>query len=400
MVPPGADVVLVRHGDIGVKSGRVQSWMEERLKENVAAMLEARSIDAQVDREWGRLYVRTDEPGAAAAAIADVFGVVSASPARTVESELDTIADALAETAEAAYAEGTFAVDARRTGEHAFTSQEVGEVGGEAIWRAVADDFEPAVDLDDPDVRFEVEVREDRAFVFLDRVDGPGGLPLGSQDTLVALISGGIDSPVAAYLAMKRGAPIVPVYFDLGDYGGIDHQARAFDTIETLARYAPHLDWRVRMVPIGPYLERLEERVGDTRMLSVRRFMYMIGERIASVTGAKGIVTGEALGQKSSQTVANMAVTDRAAALPVHRPLFSCDKQEIIARAREIGTYETSTIDTGCDRIAPDQPATGARLETVLGAEPDAMADWAAEAAENAETIRLSGAAARQVEGD
>jgi thiamine biosynthesis protein ThiI len=389
MEPPGADVVLVRHGDIGVKSSRVQNWMERRLRENVAAMLEARSIGGSVERDWGRLFVRTSDPSAAANAVGDVFGVVSASPAVTVPPDLDAIAESLAATARRHYEAGTFAVDARRTGEHAFTSQEVGQVGGDAVWTAVEDEFEPAVDLDDPDVRFGVEVREERAFVFVARVEGPGGLPVGTQDPLVALISGGIDSPVAAWLAMKRGAPIVPLYLDLGDYGGADHRARALETIETLSRYAPQENWNVRVGEAGPSLDRLAERIGDTRMLSVRRFMYLVAERVAEATGAEGIVTGEAIGQKSSQTVANLAVTDRVTRLPVHRPLLSMDKQEIIARAREIGTYETATIDAGCNRIAPSQPATRASIETVTGAEPDAMTDWAAEVAAGVESVPL-----------
>lgn len=389
MEPPGADVVLVRHGDIGVKSSRVQNWMERRLKENVVAMLEDRDVEGSVERDWGRLFVRTPEPRAAANAVGDVFGVVSASPALRVRPELGAIADALAETADRHYTGGTFAVDARRTGEHDFSSQDVGETGGEAVWTAVADDFEPEVDLDDPDLRFEVEVREDQAFVFIGRVEGPGGLPVGTQDPVVALVSGGIDSPVAAWMAMKRGSPIVPLYFDLGTYGGADHRARAFETIRTLSTDAPQEEWTVRVAEIGPYLERLEERVGDTRMLSVRRFMYLIAEHVAAETGAKGIVTGEAVGQKSSQTVANLAVTDRVTDLPVHRPLLAMDKQEIIAKAREIGTYETATIDAGCSRVAPTQPATRATIETVTGAEPDAMADWAATVAEAVEDVPL-----------
>lgn len=390
MEPPGADAVIVRHGDIGVKSGRVQSRMERLLQSNLEAMLDARGVRGEVEREWGRLFVRTDDPEAAAKAAAATFGVVSASPARSVPPDLDAISEVLVEAATERYRGGTFAVDARRTGDHDFTSQEVGQVGGEAIWNAVAEEFDPEVDLDDPDIRFQVEVRDTEAFVFLDSIDGPGGLPVGSQEPLVALISGGIDSPVAAWLAMKRGSPVIPLYLDLGDYGGVDHRARAFETVRTLSRYAPHLDWEISVVDIGEYLARLEDRVGDTRMLSVRRLMYRIAEHVADAAGAAGIVTGEAMGQKSSQTVANLQVTDQVTTLPIHRPLLTCDKQEVIELARRIGTYEDSTIDTGCNRIAPDQPATGARLHTVTGAEPDALFDWAEAAAADVEHIPIS----------
>ena len=367
---PGADVVLVRHGDIGVKSSQVQSWMEDGLARNVEAMLAARSVVGTVRARRGRLFVQSSTPVAAARATADVFGVVSASPARTVPADLEAIADALAEIARETYDEGTFAVDARRAGQHEFTSQDVGEVGGRAVWEAVEDRFEPAVDLEDPDHRFSVEVREDDAYVFREQIEGPGGLPVGTQAPLVALVSGGIDSPVAAWLAMKRGSPIVPVYFDLGMFGGIDHRTRGIDTIRTVAGYAPGQDWAVRVVPIGEALQELYQETAGTRMLSVRRLMLEIGGAIAERTDAAGIVTGEAIGQKSSQTARNLQVTDRIIDWPVHRPLLTCDKQEIIDLARRIGTYETATIDTGCDQIAPDQPETAAPIERVEAAEP------------------------------
>lgn len=380
---PGADRVLVRHGDIGIKTRRVQSWMEETLAANLSAMLSHRSIPGEVVQSWGRLFVDTPEPRAAASAAADVFGVVSASPVRTVDPTLDAISEALAAVANRTYDGGTFAVEARRAGDHPFTSQDVGRVGGDAIWHAVEGAFEPAVDLDDPDHRFEVEVRDERAYVFRERIEGPGGLPVGTQDPLVALVSGGIDSPVAAWLAMKRGAPIVPVYLDLGPYGGADHRARARETVERLAGYAPEQDWALRIAPVGDALRTLDERVGDTRMLSVRRLMLQVAGAIAAETGARGIVTGESIGQKSSQTVTNLQVTDAATDWPVHRPLLALDKQEIIARAREIGTYDTATIAAGCNRIAPAQPETGAPIDRVKGAEPDELTDWAREAAAN-----------------
>ncbi|MDZ7850555.1 MAG: tRNA uracil 4-sulfurtransferase ThiI [Halodesulfurarchaeum sp.] len=384
---PGADVVVVRHGDIGVKSSRVQSWMEGTLAANLEAMLSAREIDGRVEQERGRLFVRTRAPEKAALAAADVFGVVSASPTRSVDPSMESISEGLAAVARQTYDGGSFAVDARRAGDHEFTSQDVGREGGAAIWTAVEDEFEPEVDLDDPDHRFEVEVREKEAFVSRERLEGPGGLPVGTQEPLLALISGGIDSPVAAWLAMKRGAPIVPLYLDLGEYGGADHRSRAIETVRQLAAYAPDQEWTVRVASIGSALEALDSRVEGTRMLSVRRLMLQVAESVAENAGAQGIVTGESMGQKSSQTATNLAVTDRVTALPVHRPLLSFDKQEIIARAREIGTYDTATIDAGCNRIAPDNPETAAPLERVEAAEPDSLEDWAIEAAAEVELI-------------
>ncbi|WP_232701876.1 tRNA sulfurtransferase [Halobacterium wangiae] len=385
MLPPGADSVVVRHGDVGVKSSQVQANMETTLRENLVAMLGARGVPGTVEREWGRLLVRTSDPTAAADAAADTFGVVSASPAVSVAPEMEAITDALADAAREHYDGGAFAVDARRAGEHDFDSHDVNREGGDAVWQAVEGEFDPEVDLDDPDLTFSVEVRQEEAFVFLETRDGPGGMPLGTQKPLVALVSGGIDSPVAAWEAMKRGSPVVPLYLDLGRFGGPDHRARAEETARRLAEFAPGEDYRLRVAPAGDAVQRLTERTGRTRMLSYRRFMYRVAEHVAEDVGAVGIVTGEAMGQKSSQTAANFAVVDGATALPIHRPLFSLDKQEIIARAREIGTYRDSTLDVGCNRLAPSQPLTAAPAESVRKDEPDDLFEWAREVADAVE---------------
>ncbi|ADJ14968.1 tRNA sulfurtransferase [Halalkalicoccus jeotgali] len=371
MIPPGADTVLVRYGDIGVKSTKVQRDMEDSLETNLRAMLDSRAVPSEIDWRWSRPRIRTAEVDAAAAVACDTFGIVSASPAVSVEPTMAAICRALSETAGALGVEGPFAVSARRAGEreaHPFTSEDIEREGGQAIWDALSD---PAVDLDDPSRTFYVECRSDEAFVFVEKRTGPGGLPLGSQRPLVALLSGGIDSPVAAWELMKRGAPVIPLYFDFEAYGGVDHVARAVESARTLAGYAPNHTRDLRIAPAGAAAARFVEGIGPTRMLSLRRFMLRVGERLARETGAVGIVTGEAIGQKSSQTSANLAVTDAVAELPVHRPLLTRDKQEIIARAREIGTYEDSTVEAGCNRIAPEYPETNASLEAVEAAEPD-----------------------------
>ncbi len=389
MHPSGADTVLVRHGDVGVKSGKVQTEMERRLRDNIAAILADRDIDAEVERRWSRLLVHANEGNVeeATRAAADTFGVQSASPVTVVSPERPVIEETLADAAREHYHEGTFAVRARRSSkDHPFTSAELEREGGTAVWNAVEN---PEVDLDDPDITFSVEVRDDDAFVFLEKRDGPGGLPLGTQTKLVSLVSGGIDSPVATWEVMKRGSPVIPVYLDLGDYGGIDHQARAIETVRKLAKYAPDRDMRVRKVPAGEAMNLLGEEVGPARMLVFRRFMYRVAEHVAREESAHGIVTGEAIGQKSSQTARNLGVVSTATSMPIHRPLLTMDKSDIVARARRIDTYTESTIPAGCNRLAPDYPETNATHEIARNAEPDGLFELAKEAAENVELVEL-----------
>ena len=394
MHPPGADTVLVRHGDLNTKSNTVKRYMVDILAENLEATLADRSVSGDVEGNWNRPLIHTTESAVedAAQAASDVFGVVSTSPALVVEPELEAICDALAETARERYDSdvGTFAVDASRADKRLpFTSEDLARRGGTAIWDAVEGRFDPEVDLDDPDITFGVEVREDAAYLFLERFPGPGGLPLRSQAPLVALVSGGIDSPVAAYEIMRRGSPVIPVYVSLGDYGGPDHEARAIETVRSLSRYAPNVDLSVYRVPGGETVSLLAETMEEGRMLSLRRFFYRIAEHVAHEHDASGIVTGEAIGQKSSQTAQNVGVTSRATQLPIHRPLLTWDKQDIVATAREIGTYRDSTINAGCNRVAPDRAETNALLERLLEVEPDDLFERAEAAAANAERILL-----------
>jgi thiamine biosynthesis protein ThiI len=393
MLPPDASVVIVRHGEVGVKSDQVRRRMVSRMAGNLQSLLADRGIDGDVSHERNRLFIDTAEPDAATKAATDCFGVVSASPALIVDPTMDAIRDGLARTAGTAYEGGTFAVRARRGGgadTHDFESPDVEREGGAAIWEVIeAEGGDPEVDLDDPDFEVFVECRPERAYVFLEKRDGPGGLPLGTQAPMVALVSGGIDSPVAAWDVMTRGSPIVPVYVDLGDLGGPDHRARAISTVESLTRYAPNFDLDVRVVPAGEVVSDLEESMGRMRMLALRRFMVAVGGAIATAEGGKGIVTGEAIGQKSSQTASNLAVTDDAVDLPVHRPNLTRDKTVIVEQARDIGTFEESTIPAGCNRVAPSLPATRADLADVRTAEPDDLLDRARAVAADAEIVRL-----------
>ena len=391
MHPPGSDVVVVRQGEVGTKSQHVSTKMERQLRENLAAMFDTRGVDATIEQRRFRLLLHTDDTEGACDAATDTFGVVSASPATRTEATIDSIREALAETARECYDGGAFAVSARRAGEasaHPFSSTDIEREGGSAVWDAAASvGVDPEVDLDNPDLEFFVDCREDEALVFLEKRPGPGGLPLGTQDPVVALMSGGIDSPVAAWELMKRGAPVIPLYVGLGDYGGVDHQARALSTTERLAEYAPDRDMRLRFAPAGHVIADIADTVEVGRMVVARRFMFQVAAAFAAEHGAVGIVTGESVGQKSSQTTANLCVSSAAVDLPVHRPLLTVDKTDITQLAADIGTFRESTIPAGCERLAPNYPETRARLGDIEDREPDGLHERARAVAERAEVV-------------
>ncbi|MFB6353869.1 MAG: tRNA sulfurtransferase [Halobacteriales archaeon] len=344
------DHVLVRYSEIGTKSRRVAGRMRDRLRDRVAERLAHEGHgDAAVDTIPGRVLVGTGAAREVAPALAELPGVASASPARRVPAGFDAIAAATDDLD----VDSPFAVRANTAGDQPFTSEELERRLGAHIQALTGAD----VDLEAPATTVEVDVRQAGAFVFTERYAGPGGYPVGSQDPLVALISGGIDSPVAAYEAMTRGADIVPVYFYNKPLAAGDHVARFESALSKLVRMHPAKTWRYRLVDLEPVNEALMA-VDSGRMVLHRRVLFRVAEHVARETDCVGLVTGESLGQKSSQTAANLAVTSAATELPVHRPLISATKDDIVRRARELGTFEDAVVDSACRTIAPDHPAT------------------------------------------
>jgi thiamine biosynthesis protein ThiI len=384
------NAVLLGHGDFGAKSSAVRARMAERVAADVDAALAADGITADVERPWSRIVVRTDRPAAAARIAATIPGVGFARPAVATDPRLAAIsdaADALAAAGAHTPAE-TYAVDSDRIGPddaHEFSNDDLKREVGRVVGAATGAD----VDLDDPDRTYRIEAREGEAFVSVRRIEGPGGLPVGSQGRVAVLVSGGIDSPVATWRLLRRGCAPVPVYVDLGDYGGADHRARALEAVATLVPRAPRADLRPRVVEGGPLIERVVAATHDTRMVSLRRVLLAAADGVADRADAHSLATGEAVGQKSSQTGANLAVTDAAASRPVHRPLFAADKADIVSEARELGTYDGSTVPVGCERLAPAHPETNATLDGVVDAEPEGLLDAARAAGRDAEIVSV-----------
>ncbi|MDD1668441.1 MAG: tRNA 4-thiouridine(8) synthase ThiI, partial [Methanomicrobiales archaeon] len=264
----------------------------------------------------------------------------------------------------------TFGIRVRRVGTHPFTSQEKAVELGNLV-RTEFPHLE--VDLKHPDLELKVEIREGDCYLFTEVIPGAGGLPLGVEGSLVALVSGGIDSPVAAWMMMKRGCRILPVYVALESFLEDDARERAGRVVEVLRMYQP--DIRLQVIP-DSYLScakrgLIRKDLEKYTCIICKRRMYRIAEAVARKEGAKGIVTGESLGQVASQTLDNLLVLNDAAGLPVYRPLIGLDKEEITRMAREIGTFGSSTTQVkGCQAV-PKKPSTSAVLEKVREIEGD-----------------------------
>lgn len=323
-------------------------------------------------REWGRIFIETVYSRSAAEAAADVFGVVSTSPAATAESSLEKAASACAGLARGFIGEGeSFAIRARRSGNHPFSSADIGKTCGDAVWSSLEEDgIHPRVNLSSPDKEIHVEMRQNLAYIYLETFKGVGGLPLGTQGSMVVLISGGLDSPVAAWLMMKRGVKIIPVYCNNTPYAQSAARERAFDCIRQLQKWAPGYQFRTYELPHGPNLQSFIEICNrKNTCLLCKRMMYREAYEVMKKENASGIITGSSLGQVASQTAANMYAEIYQLAIPIYHPLIAFDKTEIMDIARKIGTYEISNRPAGICAAVPERPEIGANYDLIVAEE-------------------------------
>jgi thiamine biosynthesis protein ThiI len=367
--------VLVRYGELSLKSEPTRSFMEKVLIRNIKWMLNRKKVPYDsISRERGRIFLSSDSPRIVCQALSSVFGIVSTSPVLVTSSEMNEIIRLAERVADVLIKPNdSFAIRARRAGTHSFTSIDVEKRVGEVVL-ARTRNLNTKVNLTQPDKCIFIEVREKKTYIYHEIFPGPGGLPYSSEGKMVALFSGGIDSPVAMWLMMKRGCKVVPIYFDNTPYTDESNYNRAMSVIKILREYATQDKFYIYVVPHGKTLEKaITQAPRRLTCLLCKRAFYRVATIIAEKENAKGIITGESLGQVASQTLDNLMVLNEATYLPVFRPLIGLDKLEIEGIAKKIGTYEASCIKTASCSAAPDKPRTKAKLEEVKKAEEELM---------------------------
>jgi thiamine biosynthesis protein ThiI len=359
-------VVLCRYGELFLKSGNRRAF-ERVLADNARAAL-ADLPRARVEQTHGRLLVRlpADDAGEAADRLARVFGLVSLSVARQVEAkpDLEAITALAVDEARAAVARdrpATFKIEARRSDKRfARSSLEIDRHVGAAVQAATG----LPVDVHAPALRLGIEVGTDVAHVFAGKKDAPGGLPVGASGRALLLLSGGIDSPVAGWLAAKRGLALDAVYFHSPPYVGEKSRDKVLALGRQLARWQAL--GSVTVVPFTAAQKRLRDAgPAELAVVLYRRMMMRIADAVADKLEAQALVTGENLGQVASQTIENLTAIEAAARRVVLRPLVTYDKVETTALARRIGTYDTSILpyEDCCSLFVPAHPATRARAQ-------------------------------------
>lgn len=380
-------LLLLRFGEIALK-GRNRPFFEDLLLSRVRAALKGMD-HSRLRRAQGRILVSFPAAGdgeiseerlrEACRRVSRVFGVVSASPVWSVRPELETIKDTSLQALRSALNEFQasagkgvgrvvrFRVASRRADKgFPITSPELNRLLGDHL-----SSHEPdlVVDLEDPDITVGVEVR-DRAYILTETFPGPGGLPLGSSGRAVLLLSGGIDSPVAGWLSMKRGLEIEAVHFDSFPFTSERSRGKVVKLAGVLAGWAGSL--RLHVVHFTEIQKSIQALCPPRYLtLIMRRMMMRLAEAIADRAGALALVTGESLGQVASQTLESLGATNSVVRMPVLRPLVTWDKEEITAQARNIGTYDLSTLpyEDCCALFVPRNPRTRPRPGEVEAAE-------------------------------
>jgi len=334
------DTVVVRFGgEIGIKAAWTRKLYERRLIANIKAVLKHYAIPyTSFVRRFGRLYIKTDKAEETAERLSRVFGVSSLSPALETTSDLNDILNVSVHLVGLRFKKGkSFAVRCHRVGEHPYTSQDVCRQVGHFILTSLSQ-LNLKVDLTRPEQALQVEVREDKAYVFTDTIKGVGGLPLGTQPKIICLFKGDASSAAACWMTMKRGCQPMLVHFENGVCGEKLGVEKLKDTAQMLMYWSIGFPRKLYVIESGRIFQKLtQKQPPELSSLLCKRLMLSIAYRLAEGAKAEGIVTGDSLGKKASQTLHVYRIQDEAVKdYPVYRPLLGLDTGEIEEIAQRI----------------------------------------------------------------
>lgn len=386
-------ILIVRCGEVALK-GLNKPYFERMLVDRIKKVCK-KFEGLEVRRHEGLIFVRAEKNLSRddiIKEISKVFGVASISPAREVESELDAIGEeAVKFMLELIEEKGikTFKVEAKRADKtFPVKSPEIGRIIGAKVLIGCK---VLKVDVHNPECHLFVDVRRDISYIYEQKISCFGGLPLGTNGKGMVLLSGGIDSPVAAWMMAKRGMLLEAVHFHSYPYTSERAQEKVEDLAKIVAGYCGR--FKMHAINLLPIQEQIVEKCPEEETtILVRRFMMKIAEKIAQDKGCCMLITGENLGQVASQTAESLVVTDASVSMPVMRPLIAMDKVDIMEKAKEIGTFETSILpyEDCCTVFLPKHPTTKPKLERILESESRIDVETLVEAAvKSKETITI-----------
>lgn len=360
------DKLLLRFGEFTLK-GKNRNRFERSVLNHIRSVLRPYP-GAKIIKEYGRLYVELngESPEALIQVLRKVFGLVSISPVRVCPSEPDRIIETAVDFVGQKEMEGTvtFKVNARRVWKQfPHSSQEMNHLVGSPLLRTYP---QLKVKVKQPDMELRVEIRENETYLYYEVIPGAGGYPLGTNGKAMLLLSGGIDSPVAGWSAMRRGLEIECVHFYSFPYTSQLAKEKVMELTRLLSGYTGKI--KLHLVPFTDVQTSFVGIGQDNLIITfMRRAMLRIASSLAEREGALAIVTGDSLGQVASQTLPSMNVIGRATELPLLRPLVMMDKNDIINIAMDIGTFDTSILpyEDCCTLFVPKSPTTNPNLKII-----------------------------------
>ncbi|SDK43571.1 tRNA uracil 4-sulfurtransferase ThiI [Sediminibacillus albus] len=358
------EYIVLRYGEIALK-GKNRKNFTVKLQENVRNKLKE-VPDIKIKRQRDRMYVLLNgqDPEPIIEKCRHIFGIHSLSLAIKVENDTEEIKKAALFALEEADGVETFKITAKRTDKSfPIKSQDLNQVLGGYLL-SNTDGY--TVDVHYPDIELRVEVRQDGTYITSQKIAGAGGLPVGSSGKTLLLLSGGIDSPVAGYLTMKRGVQVEAVHFHSPPFTSERSKQKVFDLARKLTDYGHSI--RIHVVPFTKLQQKIHQSIPHGYSMTVmRRMMMRVSEKIAEREGILSLTTGESLGQVASQTMESMHSINEVTNYPVLRPLIAMDKEDIIDISQSIDTYDISIrpYEDCCTVFVPNAPKTMPRREKV-----------------------------------
>lgn len=357
--------IMVRYGELSTK-GKNRMRFINQLRRNIQSVL---SIYPQVtvtaDRDRAHVYLNGTDYVPVAESLKQIFGIQAFSPSYKVEKEMSLLKKAVQEIMLGLYQEGmTFKISSKRS-DHSFEldSRDLNQVLGAAVFEVL-----PTIQaqMKQPDITLKVEIRDEAAYLSYENIKGAGGLPVGTSGKGMLMLSGGIDSPVAGYLALKRGVAIEAVHFASPPYTSPGALKKAQDLTRKLTKFGGQISFIE--VPFTEIQEEIKAKTPESYLMTLtRRFMMRITDAVRQQRHGLVIINGESLGQVASQTLESMQAINAVTKTPVIRPVVTMDKLEIIELAQAIDTFEISIqpFEDCCTIFAPDRPKTNPKLKNV-----------------------------------
>lgn len=357
-------LILIKYGELTTKKGN-RKYFINLLKDNIEKVI---GVDGIIINDRVRMYIEVEDEKLKTVCekLQKVFGVHSIVVSYKVNTNIDEIKECILKvlTSEKIGSYQTFKVITKR----ADKSFEINSMDfNRLIAPEILKNTDLTVDVHNPDLKINIEIRNEGTFIYFDEIKGLGGYPVGVQGKGILMLSGGIDSPVAGYLSLKRGVSIECLYFDSPPHTSIEAKNKVITLAKKLNEYTGNI--KLIIVPFTKLQEEIYKNVDDSYIITIiRRMMYRIAEKVMEIRGAKVIINGESIGQVASQTLNSMVVINNVTNVPIIRPVACLDKLEIIDIAKKINTYDTSILpyEDCCTIFLPKHPVINPKLEKCI----------------------------------